>query len=445
LPADDALFPPAPIDAARPSRRDQLRRRFLVLAAMLGPGFITASAGNDVGGIFTYSVAGAQFGYRIIWPLIPIAIALIVIQEMAARMGAVTGKGLAALIREEFGIRIALATMLGLFFMNTFTTSAEFAGIASASEIFGLSRYVAVPLSLALLFFLVLRVSGKLVERIFVVLSLVYVTYIISGLLAHPNWGDVARGTFVPSVATHDPAYLGTVVALIGTTISPYMQFYLQSAVVEKGMRPSDLLAARIDVTNGSILAIIVAGFMIIANAATIYVFNQSHAAHPITFASASDIAVALKPLAGRFASALFAFGILNAGLFAAAVLPLSTSYLVCEALGFEAALDRGFREAPVFFSLFAIGLVIGAALVLIPNVPLVRLSIASQLVQGLLLPIELVLMLIIVNRIRVMGVHRNNRAANAVGWTTVIIVGAIALYYTYTQIPGLPGGVSGH
>ncbi|MBC5799839.1 MAG: divalent metal cation transporter [Candidatus Eremiobacteraeota bacterium] len=415
------------------------------MAAMLGPGFITASAGNDVGGIFTYSVAGAQFGYRIIWPLIPIAIALIVIQEMAARMGAVTGKGLSALIREEFGIRIALATMLGLFLMNTFTTSAEFAGIASASEIFGLSRYVAVPLSLVLVFLLVLRVSGKLVERIFVVLSLVYVTYIVSGLLAHPNWGDVARGTLLPSVAAHDPAYLGTVVALIGTTISPYMQFYLQSAVVEKGMRPGDLLTARIDVANGSILAIIVAAFMIIANAATIYVFNQTHAAHPITFASASDIAVALKPLAGRFASALFAFGILNAGLFAAAVLPLSTSYLVCEALGFEAALDRGFREAPVFFSLFAIALVIGAALVLIPNVPLVRLSIASQLVQGLLLPIELVLMLIIVNRVRVMGVHRNNRAANAVSWTTVIIVGAIALYYTYTQLPGVPGGVRGH
>jgi Mn2+/Fe2+ NRAMP family transporter len=404
----------------------------------LGPGFITASAGNDVGGIFTYSVAGAQFGYKVLWPLIPITVALIVVQEMAARMGAVTGKGLAALIREEFGVRIALITMVGLFFMNTFTTSAEFAGIASASEIYHISRYVSVPLSLAIVFLFVLRISGKVVERIFVILSLVYVTYIISGVLAHPDWGDVARGSFVPSIDTHDPAYLGTIVALIGTTISPYMQFYLQSAVVEKGVRPSGLLLSRIDVTNGSILAIIVAAFMIIANAATIFVYNQAHSAHPIEVTQASDVAVALQPLAGRFASALFAFGILNAGLFTAAVLPLSTSYLVCEALGFEAALDRRFREAPVFFILFAAGLLIGAALVLLPGVPLLQLSIASQLVQGLLLPLELVLMLVIINRARVMGTFRNNVAANTIAWSTVVIVGVIALYYTYTQAVGV-------
>ncbi|MBD5654677.1 MAG: Nramp family divalent metal transporter [Candidatus Eremiobacteraeota bacterium] len=410
----------------------------MFLLGALGPGFITASAGNDVGGIFTYSVAGAQFGYKVLWPLVPITVALIVVQEMAARMGAVTGKGLAALIREEFGVRIALITMLGLFFMNTFTTSAEFAGIASASEIYHISRYVAVPLSLAIVFLFVLRISGKVVERIFVILSLVYVTYIISGILAHPDWGDVARGSFVPSIDTHDPAYLGTIVALIGTTISPYMQFYLQSAVVEKGVRPSGLLLSRIDVTNGSILAIIVAAFMIIANAATIFVYNQAHAAHPIAVTQASDVAVALRPLAGKFASALFAFGILNAGLFTAAVLPLSTSYLVCEALGFEAALDRRFREAPVFFILFGAGLVIGAALVLLPGIPLLQLSIASQLVQGLLLPLELVLMLVIINRARVMGIYRNTVTANVIAWATVIIVGVIALYYTYTQVAGL-------
>jgi Mn2+/Fe2+ NRAMP family transporter len=420
---------------ARASRRARLRRIMIFLAATLGPGFITASAGNDVGGIFTYSVAGAQFGYKAIWPLIPIAVALIVVQEMAARMGAVTGKGLAALIREEFGVRIALATMLGLFFMNTFTTSAEFAGIASASEIYHISRYIAVPLSLLLVFFAVLRVSGKLIERTFVVLSLVYVTYIISGALAHPDWAEVARGSFIPTIDTHDPAYLGTIVALIGTTISPYMQFYLQSAIVEKGTRPSGLLALRIDVTNGSILAIIVAAFMIIANAATIFVYNQAHAAHPITVTQASDVAIALAPLAGKFASSLFAFGILNAGLFTAAVLPLSTSYLVCEAFGFEAALDRSFREAPVFFTLFAAGLLLGAALVLIPGAPLLQLSIASQVVQGLLLPAELVLMLIIINRARVMGTFRNTYSANVICWATVVIVGLIALYYTYTQI----------
>jgi len=415
-------------------RRPRRLRTLLFLAAALGPGFITASAGNDVGGIFTYSVAGAQFGYKILWPLIPIALALIVVQEMAARMGVVTGKGLAALIREEFGVRIALLTMLCLFFMNTFTTSAEFAGIASASEIYHISRYVSVPLSLGVVYLFVLRVSSKLIERLFVVLSLVYITYIFSGILAHPNWGDVAHGTLVPTIDTHDAAYLGTIVALIGTTISPYMQFYLQSAVVEKGTRASGLLMSRIDVTNGSILAILVAGFMIVANAATIFVYNQAHASHPIAVTQASDVAVALQPLAGKFASALFAFGILNAGLFTAAILPLSTSYLVCEAFGFEAALDRGFREAPVFFALFAAGLVLGAALVLVPGAPLLQLSIASQLLQGLLLPLELVLMLVIINRVRVMGTYRNGAAANVIGWATVGIVGAIALYYTFTQ-----------
>ena len=420
-------------------RRTNWKRTLLFLISILGPGFVTASAGNDVGGIFTYSVAGAQYGYKIIWTLIPIAIALIVVQEMAARMGAITGKGLAALIREEFGVWITLLTMIGLFFMNTFTTSAEFAGIASASEIFGLSRFVAVPLSLAVVFFFVLRVSSKLVERIFVVLSLVYVTYIISGFMAHPNWADVARGTFVPTIDTHDAGYIGTIVALIGTTISPYMQFYLQSAVVEKGTRASGLLALRIDVVNGSILAIIIAAFMIIASAAEIFVFNQAHPKHQITASTAADIAIALKPLAGRFASDLFAFGILNAGLFTAAVLPLSTSYLICEAFGFEAALDRRFSEAPVFFILFAVGLVIGAGLVLLPGIPLVPLAIASQVVQGLLLPLELVLMLVIINRARVMGLYRNTRTANIICWTTVIVVGVIALYYTFTQIAGSP------
>ncbi len=398
------------MQAADVDKRSQFRRRVLFLVSILGPGFVTASAGNDVGGIFTYSVAGAQFGYSVIWTLIPIAVALIVVQEMAARMGAVTGKGLAALIREEFGVWITLLTMLGLFFMNTFTTSAEFAGIASASELFGMSRYISVPLSLAIVFFFCLRVSSKIVERIFVILSLVYLTYIVSGFLANPNWGEVARGTFIPTLSTHDPAYLGTVVALIGTTISPYMQFYLQSAIV-------------------------IAAFMIIASAAEIYVYNQAHPKTQLTFSSAADIAIALKPLAGRFASGLFAFGILNAGLFAAAVLPLSTSYLICEAFGFEASLDRGYKEAPVFFTLFAIGLVIGAALVLLPNVPLVKLAIASQVVQGLLLPIELVLMLIIINRARVMGVYSNTWSANMICWTTVVVVGVIALYYTFTQI----------
>jgi len=433
LPADP--IPGAVVERFPPGRRSRFVRTALLVAGILGPGFITASAGNDVGGIATYSLAGAQFGYRILWTLIPITIALIVVQEMAARMGVVSGKGLAALIREEFGVRIALVTMLGLFVMNTFTTSAEFAGIASASEIFHLSRYIAVPLALVLVFLFVLRFNDKIVERTFVVLSLIYVTYIFSGIEAHPNWGEVARGTLLPTLDLKDPAYIGMIVGLIGTTISPYMQFYLQTAVVEQGARPGGLLGTRIDVINGSILGIVVAAFMIIANAATIYVFNQAHPQHPIVIAQAADVAKALEPLAGRFAETLFAFGILNAGLFTATVLPLSTAYLICEAMGFEASVNRKFSEAPVFFSLFFAGLVIGAALVLIPGVPLLKVAFYSQVLQGLLLPFELVLMLIIINRIRVMGKHRNSLAANIVGWSTVIIVGAIALFYTAQQI----------
>jgi NRAMP (natural resistance-associated macrophage protein)-like metal ion transporter len=416
-------------------RRSRIWRTVLLMAGLLGPGFITASAGNDVGGIATYSSAGAQYGYKLLWTLIPITIALIVVQEMAARMGAVTGKGLAALIREEFGVRIAFLTMIGLFVMNTFTTSAEFGGIASASEIFNVSRYISVPLSLVIVFFFVLRLNNKVVERTFVVFSLVYITYIVSGFQAHPDWHQVARGSLIPTVEWKDAGYLTMIVALIGTTISPYMQFYLQSATVEKGTREGELTYARIDVVNGSVLAIVVAAFMIIANAATIYVYNQMHPQHPIVVNQAVDVAKALQPLAGKFAEALFAFGILNAGLFTATVLPLSTSYLVCEAFGFEAALDRRFREAPVFFTLFAAGLVFGAGLVLIPGINLFKLIYYSQVLQGLLLPFELVLMLIIVNRMRVMGNYCNGPIANAIGWTTVVVVGILATGYAIQQL----------
>jgi NRAMP (natural resistance-associated macrophage protein)-like metal ion transporter len=436
--------PPAEARSEGPARlarrqRSRVWRTVLLMAGLLGPGFITASAGNDVGGIATYSSAGAQYGYKLLWTLIPITVALIVVQEMAARMGVVTGKGLAALIREEFGVRIAFLTMIGLFVMNTFTTSAEFGGIASASEIFNVSRYISVPVSLLIVFFFVLRLNNKVVERTFVVLSLVYVTYIVSGFQAHPDWHQVARGSLIPTVEWKDAGYLTMVVALIGTTISPYMQFYLQSATVEKGTREAELTYARIDVVNGSVLAIIVAAFMIIANAATIYVYNQMHPQHPIVVNQAVDVAKALQPLAGKFAEALFAFGILNAGLFTATVLPLSTSYLVCEAFGFEAALDRRFREAPVFFTLFAAGLVFGAGLVLVPGINIFKLIYYSQVLQGLLLPFELVLMLIIVNRMRVMGNYCNGPIANAIGWTTVVVVGILATGYAIQQL--LAGG----
>ncbi len=424
---------------ARPRRRSPWRS-LLLIAGVLGPGFITASAGNDVGGIAQYSQAGAQFGYSLLWLLIPLAIALVIVQEMATRMGCVTGKGLAALLRETFGVRISFLAMLLLFLINTLLTATEFAGVAAAAEIFHVSRYLAVPAALVVVFFFVLKFDNKVVERTFVILSLIYISYIASALLSHPNWGEVARGTFVPTFHLQTVGWMAAVVGLIGTTISPYMQFFLQSAVVEKGSRTESLPFARIDVINGSILAIALAGFMIIANASTIYLANK-HGAH-IVATQASDFAVALRPLAGEFAATIFALGILNAGIFTATVLPLSTSYIVCEAFGFEAAIDRKFEEAPVFFSLFAVGLLVGAAVVLIPHIPLLKMVLFAQVLQGVLLPAELVLMLIVINRKQIMGDYTNKPWVNAIAWATVVVVGALSVLYVAGQFfPALLGG----
>jgi NRAMP (natural resistance-associated macrophage protein)-like metal ion transporter len=414
-------------------RRRNLIRSLVFVFAILGPGFVTASAGNDVGGIAVYSIAGANFGYSLLWVLIPLAIALIVVQEMATRMGTVTGKGLASLIRENFGVRISFFAMVGLFFVNVVITASEFAGIATASEIFSVSRYIAVPIAVVAVFLFILRFNNKTVERVFVVLSLIYLSYIVSAVLAKPNWHAVAVGTFLPKLDFTNSAYLVTIVGLIGTTISPYMQFFLQSAVVEKGTRVAELTLARIDVISGSILAIALAGFMIIANGATIFVAQQHGAKFELS--QAADFAQALRPLAGQLAATIFAFGILNAGLFTATVLPLSTSYVICEALGFEAAVDRRFKEAPVFFTLFGVALVAGAAMVLIPGIPLLKFIFYSQVIQGILLPPELILMLIIVNKASVMGEHTNSRLANVIGWATVAIIGSLALGYTVQQI----------
>jgi NRAMP (natural resistance-associated macrophage protein)-like metal ion transporter len=415
------------------------RRSIFAFFAVLGPGFITASAGNDVGGIATYSAAGAKFGYATLWTLVALTVSLIVVQEMAGRMGAVTGQGLAGLIRENFGLRTTFFTMVALFFVNTGIAATEFAGIAAASEIFRVSHYITVPLATVVVFLLVLRLPNRIVERIFVIFSLIYLSYVVSGVRANPDWGQVARGAFVPQIV-HDPAFLVTVVGLIGTTISPYMQFFLQSAVVDKGSRARDLPMIRADVVVGSILAIVLAGFMVIANGATIYQ-ETLHTGHPplnIDTAQAQDFALALQPFAGTFASLLFAFGILNAGIFTATVLPLSTAYIVCEAFGIEASLDRRFREAPVFYTLFGGAVLLGAGLVLlVPKASLFKLIFYAQVVQGILLPLELVLMLIVINRPRVMGIHVNSRTANVIGWGTAVIIGGLALIYVWQSIAG--------
>jgi NRAMP (natural resistance-associated macrophage protein)-like metal ion transporter len=416
-------------------------RRALVLFAVLGPGFITAAAGNDVGGIATYSAAGAKFGYIVLWTLVPLTVSLIVVQEMAGRMGAVTGQGLAGLIRENFGIRLTFIAMAALFFINTGITATEFAGIAAWAQIFHLSRYIVIPLATVVVFLLVLRLSNKIVERVFVVFSLIYLSYVVSGIQAKPDWGAVIHGTLVPTWSP-EAGFLVTVVGLIGTTISPYMQFFLQSAVVEKGSGPRDLWEVRADIVVGSVMGIVIAGFMIIANAATIH-----HAAlitHKppldIDSAQAVDFARALEPLAGDFAAKLFGFGILNAGLFTATVLPLATAFIICEAFGLEAAVDRRLREAPFFYGLFAGGIILGAGLVLLlPGDQLFRYTFYAQVMQGAVLPLELVLMLIIINRKRVMGAYVNSRTVNVIAWATAIVIGGLAIVYVLQSLFGWP------
>jgi NRAMP (natural resistance-associated macrophage protein)-like metal ion transporter len=417
-------------------------RRALMIFAVLGPGFVTASAGNDVGGIATYSAAGAKFGYIVLWTLVPLTVSLIVVQEMAGRMGAVTGQGLAGLIRENFGIRLTFIAMAALFFINTGITATEFAGIAAWAQILNLSRYIVVPLATVIVFLLVLRLSNKIVERVFVIFSLIYLSYVVSGIDAKPDWGAVVHGTLVPTFSP-ETGFLVTVVGLIGTTISPYMQFFLQSAVVDKGSGPRDLFNVRADIFVGSILGIAIAGFMIIANAATIHQAALINHKPPLDIDSAQavDFARALQPLAGKFAADLFAFGILNAGLFTATVLPLATAFIICEAFGLEAAVDRRWSEAPFFYGLFASGIVLGAGLVLLlPADKLFQFTFYAQVMQGAVLPLELVLMLIIINRKRVMGKYVNTRTVNIIAWATAIIIGGLAIVYVAQSIFGFGG-----
>jgi NRAMP (natural resistance-associated macrophage protein)-like metal ion transporter len=418
-------------------------RRALIIFAVLGPGFVTASAGNDVGGIATYSAAGAKFGYIVLWTLVPLLVSLIVVQEMAGRMGAVTGQGLAGLIRENFGIRLTFIAMAALFFINTGITATEFAGIAAWAQIFHLSRYIVIPLATIVVFLLVLRLSNKIVERIFVVFSLIYLSYVISGIDANPDWGAVVHGTLVPTFSP-EAGFLVTCVGLIGTTISPYMQFFLQSAVVDKGSGPRDLFNVRADIVVGSFLGIAIAGFMIIANAATIHHAALINHKPPLNIdtAQAVDFALALQPLAGKFAADLFAFGILNAGLFTATVLPLATAFIICEAFGLEAAVDRRWHEAPFFYGLFAGGIVLGAGLVLLlPADKLFQFTFYAQVMEGAVLPLELVMMLIIINRKRVMGKYVNTRTANIIAWATAIVIGGLAILYVAQSIFGFGSG----
>lgn len=404
-----------------------------LLLAVIGPGFITANVDNDAGGIATYSLAGGNFGYTLLWELIPVTLALIVIQEMCARMGAVTGKGLADLIRENFGLRLTVWIVLGMLLGNLTTTMAEFAGVASAAEIFGLSRYLAVPLAGFIVWFIVLRGNYRTVEKVFLAICTVYLSYIVSGLLARPNWQEVGTALVHPQM-TFDGPTLMMVIGIVGTTIAPWMQFYQQSAVVDKGIRAKDYHLTVIDVVVGCVAAVITVFFIVVTCAATIHKAGQS-------VDSVEAAAQALAPLAGKYCQGLFAFGLLNASLFAASILPLSTTYLICEGIGWERGMNRSFREAPAFYILYTAIIIIGGGLVLIPGVPLLEIMYWSQVLQGILLPALLIFILILVNNERLMGTYKNNRFYNVIAiGTTVIMIVLTVLLALVTIWPGLLG-----
>ena len=395
------------------------RTRFMLTLAVIGPGFITASGGSDAGGIWTYSVAGAQFGYSLLWVMIPTTIALVVVQEMAARMGAVTGKGLSDLIREEFGFRITFILMLALVVTNFGNVMAEFAGVASSLALFGASKYVVVPAAAAVVWLMVVHGTYASVEKIFLTASAFYVCYIVAGVMAQPDWRAAAFATVTrpESVGLRNYGYLYMVIGLVGTTIAPWMQFYLQASVVEKGVTARQYYASRIDVIVGCLFAAVVAWFIIVACAATL------HTAGRLEIESAADAAHALRPLAGEYAYLLFAAGLFNASLFAASILPISTAYAVCEGLGFESGLDKKFHEAPVFYWLYTVLIVAGAGVLLVPDFPLTHIMVLSQVVNGVLLPFVLIFMLMLTNDRELMGTYTNSRAFNVIAWVTVVVM----------------------
>jgi len=403
--------------------------QLLLFFAVIGPGFITANVDNDANGIYTYSLAGAQFGHLLLWTLIPITIALIVVQEICARMGAVTGKGLSDLIREEFGFRITFFMMLGILIVNFGNIVGEFAGIAGSLELFGLSKFITVPVCAVIVWLIVVKGQYKSVEKIFLIASFFYITYILAGFFAKPAWMDalVATVKLPPKSAFMQEGYLYMAIGVIGTTIAPWMQFYLQSSIVEKGVSARQYKASRIDVIAGCIFTDVVAWFIIVACAATLFV----HGYHKID--DAKDAAQALRPLAGDYAYILFAMGLFNASLFAASILPLSTAYTVCEGLGFESGVGKKFREAPVFYWLYTILIAAGAGVILVPDLPLVKISILSQVVNGIAVPPVLVFMLLLVNKKELMGQYVNSRMYNAVAWVTTAVMTALSLAWFWT------------
>ncbi len=409
-------LPPVPAGTPGQPPKETSRKGFwrtlVMFFALFGPGIITSNVDNDAGGITTYSLAGSEYGLTLLWTLIPITLALIVIQEMCARMGVVSGKGLSDLIRERFGARATFYLMIALLLTNLGNTISEFAGVAASLEIFGVSKYLSVPLSAFFVWWLVVKGSYKSVEKAFLVACLFYISYIVSGFLVHPQWKGIFD-QFVTPTMHFTPDFLTMAVGVVGTTIAPWMQFYLQSSVVDKGLKAEDYQYARMDVVFGSVIVNIVAFFIIMLCALTIFQAG-------IKIETAKDAALALAPLAGKYCTWLFAFGLLNASLFAASILPLSTAYTICEAFGWESSINRKFAEAPQFYGLYSLMIVLGAAVILFPDIPLIPIMFYSQVINGSLLPVVLIFMMVLVNDRRIMGKYTNGWAMNLISLLTI-------------------------
>lgn len=402
-------------------RRKNMWRNLVIFLAILGPGIITGSVDNDAGGITTYSVAGALYGYNLLWTMLPAFLVLVVVQEMNARMGIVTGKGLADLIREYSGVKITFFIFVGLLVADIGNTTTEFAGVAGSMQVFNISKYISVPISALLVWWLVVKGTYKFSERVFLIFSAFLLVYVVSALLGKPHWHEIGQAMIKPDIQ-YTKDYLTIVIGIIGTTIAPWMQFYMQSAVIEKGLTISDYKYTLADVVIGSIITIVVAFFIIIACASTLHL-------NGIKIEEAKDAAFALKPLAGDLASATFAFGLFIASIFSATILPVATAFYVCEAFGFEAGIDKKWKEAPQFYWLFTSIIIIGAAIILIPNAPLILITLWSQVANGILLPVVLICMILIVNNKEVMGEYVNNRYQNIFGWFTISVL--IGLTFT--------------
>src|SRR5271168_1652945 len=410
-------------------RTRMTRRRLALFLAVVGPGLITSNVDNDAGGITTYTTAGAHFGYTLLWSLIPMTIALYVSEEMCARMGVVTGKGLSDLIREEFGFRSTFFVMIAAFLVDLSNTVAEFAGVAASMQIFHVSKYVSVPLAAIAVWILVVRGSYRQVEKIFLVACAFYLTYAVSAFLAKPDWLFAAKQTVLPTIHMNAP-YLLMLIGLIGTTIAPWQFFYMQAGFVEKRIGPRQYKHARMDVLVGSISCMAIVFFIIVCCAATLHLHADTQ-----VITDAGQAAQALVPLAGKWAGYLFAFGLLNASLFAASILPLSTAHVICEGLGFEAGLDRKLEEAPTFYSLYTLLIVAGAGIILIPKAPLLKILVLSQVANGVWLPVVLIFILLLINRRDLMGEHTNTWGFNLVAWSMSIIMIILTLVLVYAAI----------